>query len=119
MEFEKRIDNKAGNYLVTGDKSFEDMLNKYPLTLNGLTVNVGDETTLYNWFDSPVLFCGFLEDGEAVFYLGQGESSLFESGAYYYDLTYIIAQNRIGKSYSSGTFRDSFLREKNNIKYWK
>lgn len=119
MNYEKRIHNQAGTYIVTDSKEFENILTKSSLQVDGLEVNVGEKTTLYDWFNSPVIFCGFLNDKEAVFYLGEGDSTLFEAGAFYYDLTFIITQNRIGKSYSSGTFRDSFLREKNSKKYWK
>lgn len=119
VRYDKKIDSKAGTYIVANSRGFEDMLIKEPLLVDSLEVNVGEETTLYDWFNSPVMFCGFLNENEAIFYLGEGDSTLFEAGGSYYDLTFIIALDRIGKSYKQGTFRDSFLREKNNKKYWK
>lgn len=126
MEYEERIDSVQGSYIVASNNSFEDILLKEPIELCFTTVNPGEETNLGDWFNRKVKYVGMLpsEDHKvikkAVFYIGKGESDLFQEGAEYYDLTLIIAPNRIGKVYKAGTFRDCFwLKRKGNKYYWK
>ena len=118
MEYEERIDRIQGNYIVADCRYFENVLDKKPLIIDGLTVNIGEKTTLYDWFTKPCLFVGFLKEA-AIFYLGQNDSTLFDSGAFYYDATYIIASDRILKIYKLGSARDFFLNNKNGKIYWK
>lgn len=108
VDYEYRISPAQGNYIATESTDFELLLDKKSLVLGNTTINVGDSTDLFGWFDSSIRFCGFLEDSEAIFYLGQGNGDLFTDGAFYYDLTLVIDVDRIGKSYKAGTFRDSF-----------
>lgn len=126
MQYEERIDSKQGSYIVASDKSFEDILLKEPLQLEFTTVNPGEESDLGDWFNRKVRYVGMLPSKDhkvikkAVFYIGKGESDLFQEGAEYYDLTYVIAPNRIGKKYTELTFRDCFwLKRKGNKYYWK
>lgn len=119
MEYETRVDSKQGTYIVTDSLDFEKQLENRGLTIDGLIVQVGESTDLYGWFTEPLRFCGFLDNNQAIFYLGQGDSDLFNTGAFYYDVTTILALDRIGKSYKLGTFRDMFLRKNNDKKYWK
>lgn len=106
--YEERVSNDAGSYIVADNRKFEELLDKKPLVLEGLTVQVGEETTLYDWFFKPTVYMGML-DNRAIFYLGSGESDLFSSGGEYYDVTYVFDNNRIGKCYKLGTFRDFIL----------
>lgn len=119
MAFETLIDSRQGTYIVTDSLDFEKQLESRALIIDGLIVQVGENTDLYNWFIEPLRFCGFLDGIQAIFYLGQGDSDLFNTGALYYDVTTILALDRIGKSYKLGSFRDVFLRKNNDIKYWK
>lgn len=119
MEYEIRIDAKQGTYVVAGSTDFEDILDKRDLVVGGLNIQYGEATDLFGWFEEPLLFCGFHDGNQAIFYLGQGDSDLFQEGAYYYDLTVVLSPNRIGKSYKERTFRDVFLKINNGVKYWK
>lgn len=85
-------------YTFSRPTEFENILINKSLNVDGLIVNVGESTDLHGWFRTPVLFCGFLETNEAIFYLGEGDSNLFNKDDFYYDVTYILATNRIGKS---------------------
>lgn len=108
-DYEERIDSGQGNYIVAGSREFESVLERIPLMIAGLTIAPGELTTLHNWFISPVQYCGMKDNG-AIFYLGEGNSDLFQAAPHYYDVTYIIEKDRsrIGKSYKAGSFRDSF-----------
>lgn len=119
MNFQLLIDRQQGTYVATESTAFENILEKRALQVEELKIEVGEDTDLYGWFTEKIRFCGFLYKNLAVFYLGQGDDNLFESGAFYYDVTMIIAPDRIGKSYKQGTFRDVYLRTRNNEKYWK
>ena len=44
-------------------------------------------------------------------------STLFEEGGEYYDVTMIITPTRIGKSYKAGTFRDVHLKKNKKGEY--
>lgn len=103
-DYEERIDSKSGTYIVCGSTDFETILEKKPLELLNLKIEVGEMTVLFGWFDKPVKYVGFLGN-KAIFYLGSGESNLFEKGAEYYDVTYVFSPTVIGKCYSPGTFR--------------
>ncbi len=124
MEYEERICPIQGNYIIASDESFEDILLKESICLESGTINPGDFTVLNGWFTKPCRYAGILPgDGtlkQAVFFLGKGNNNLFETGGVYYDMTIIIDKNRIGKSYRELSFRDSFLRQRNNgTYYWK
>lgn len=126
MEFEERINRDQGNYIVASDHHFEDILLKEPITLNTGSINVGDMTDMHGWFTKPVRFCGILQDQQAgsikkaIFYIGESSGDLFfNTACQYYDVTFIIGPDHIGKSYKTGTFRDCFLKEKSNKYYWK
>ena len=109
-DYEERIDHNQGTYIVAGDRAFENLLNKIDLVLIHGVIRVGDMTTLCGWFYKPCKYLGMLEN-RAIFYLGGGASDLFNTGAYYYDVTYIFGPDHIGKSYRPGTFRDCFWRK--------
>lgn len=124
MEYKERIHREQGNYIVASGPEFEDILTKEPIIVNNTVINPGEMTDLYGWFTRKCRYVGFILNGiikEAIFFMGTGEADLFSnSGPYYYDKTYIIENNRIGKCYTPGTFRDSYLRRKpNGTFYWK
>lgn len=124
MEYEERISRQQGNYIVASDRDFENILIKKPIELITGKINPGDFTDLHGWFTCKCQYLGLLVDEkymqQAIFYLGAGKNDLFNKGGFYYDLTYIIEPNRIGKSYKPGTFRDAYLIQKQNGKYqWK
>lgn len=81
--------------------------------VGGLTIAVGDKTSLHDWFVAPAEYLGLLDGNKMIFYLGEDNGTLFDEGLHYYDVTYRITENRIGKSYKTGTFRDRFFRDKN------
>lgn len=120
IEYEKRIHSEQGNYIVTGTIEFENTLIKESIILDGMKIEVDHETTLYGFYSKPIRFCGFLQKMVAVFYLGHGGGDLFFTPAHYYDVTFIIDSNRIGKQYREHTFRDFFLNvDANGSKFWK
>lgn len=106
-DYEERISREQGNYIVAGSIDFKDILQKSPLKILDAEIQVCQKTTLFGWFVTPVEYLGML-DNRAVFYLGKGDSDLFNDGAEYFDVTYIFGNNHIGKSYKPGSFRDSF-----------
>jgi hypothetical protein len=119
MEYEQRIDRSHGNYIVSTGRDFENILSKLPIKLESGKINPGENTTLHGYFIEPIEFVGFFGKA-AIFYLGQGEADLFTDGGFYYDATFIISKNRIGKSYKQGSFRDVFLQQDATGKYfWK
>ena len=118
MEYEERICTTQGKYIVASGIDFEEILEKKPIELISGKINTGEYTTMHGWFDKPCRFVGFLNTW-AIFYLGGGQDDLFSAGGYYYDATAIFTSDRIGKSYRAGSFRDAFLRQKNNKYYWK
>jgi hypothetical protein len=123
MEYEERIDRQQGSYVVASGTDFEDILTKEPIELITGIINVGEYTNLHNWFIRDCKYVGMLKNEgikEALFFIGTGESNLFAAGGVYYDLTYIIQPDQIGKSYNPGTFRNAFLRQnKAGIYFWK
>lgn len=126
--YEELIGRKSGDYVFTDKKEmFEQLLLKENLPIDGLEhIKVGDKTDLYGWFVEPVIYMGILSKNNnraMVFLLGEDSIiDLFERKKYtYYDLTHIIGKrnDRIGKCYKPGTFRDAFLKkDKNNNYYW-
>lgn len=119
MEYEERICRKQGTYIVSSCRDFEDILNRKSIVLNSCVIEPGQFTTLHGWFTKPVEFLGFI-DIKAIFYLGGGQNDLFSNGGFYYDVTYILRPDRIGKSYKAGSFRDAFLNQrKNGSFFWK
>jgi len=124
MQYEKRIDTQQGNYLVASGIDFENILIKEPIIINGISIFPVEMTDLYSWFSKVCRYVGYFETTEitkeAVFYLGSGDVDLFSNGGQYYDITYILKSDRIGKSYKAGSFRDCFLRiKKNGSFFWK
>lgn len=125
MEYEERISRGQGNYIVASSPDFESILSKEALKLITGDIVPGDYTDLHGWFLKSVRYCGILPDSStttikrAVFYIGEGICDLFTPIVQYYDVTYIIAPDRIGKSYKPGSFRDCYLRESNNKYKWK
>ncbi len=124
MEYEERIDRQQGNYIVASSRDFENILIQKPIELITGQINPKDFTDLHGWFTCRCQYLGLLDDKrhmqQAVFYLGGGKDDLFSKGGFYYDLTFIIEPNRIGKSYKPGTFRDVYLKKKPNGQYyWK
>ena len=124
MEYEKRIDSIQGTYLVASGIDFEEILLKEPIKINDSIIIPGDFTTMYGWFSKPCRYVGIFESSdrikEAVFYLGGGKVDSFSTGGEYYDITYILASDRVGKSYRAGSFRDCFLKRKpNGAFFWK
>lgn len=117
MQYEERISHTQGNYIVADCRSIEDILNKIPLEVEGLTVQTGETTTFHDWFFKPCQYVGMLKNA-AVFYLGSGDVDLFSNGGHYYDLTYIITKDRILKVYRRGSARDMFLTYRNNKWSW-
>lgn len=110
------IHPKQGNYIAS-DTQLQFI--EKPLQLESGTIQVGEKTTLHGWFSEPLQFLGFYTDNTAAFYLGKEEGNLFSPEMHFYDITYIIAPNRIGKQYKEGTFRDFFLRKDSKAKfYW-
>lgn len=118
MEYENRIDPIQGTYIVASDRSFEDIVEKKPLSLKTGDIQPGQFTNLYNWFNKEVEYIGMMEKC-AIFYLGQGDENLFDTGGFYYDVTFIITNERIGKKYRERSFRDCYLVNKNGKYYWK
>lgn len=116
-EFEIRIDSSQGNYLVASSREIEASFEKVKLNIEGLDVMPGQFTDLYGWFLEPVQYVGMLDSNMAIFYLGKGNSTLFEEGGEYYDVTMIITPTRIGKSYKAGTFRDVHLKKNKKGEY--
>lgn len=117
QKYESHIHPIQGNYIVSTEPlSFDNKT----LVLSFGEIKVGEKTTLCGWFEEPCEFMGFLKENQAAFFLGKTNGDLFSSDYYYYDITFIIAENRIGKSYKQGTFRDVFLNkdDKGNL-FWK
>lgn len=109
MQYEERICQDQGNYIVATSKNFEDILIKNPLEVTGLTIQPGEETTLYDWFFKPARFCGWL-DKAAIFYIGGGKPDLFSDECFYYDQTFVLSPTRLFKSYRPGSGRDQHLK---------
>jgi hypothetical protein len=118
MKFEKRIDFKQGTYIVATDRSFEDILIKEPLKLKSGSISVGEKTNLHGYFNTEIEYMGML-DNCAIFFLGEGDHNLFSNGGFYYDATFIISDDRIGKKYNDHSYRDVLLMNKNGKYYWK
>lgn len=119
MKYVEHINRDQGNYIIASGIEFEDNLIKEPIIINGTAINVGEMTELYGWFTRNCRYAGYLKDGvikQAFFFMGTGKAIGFPDGGYYYDKTYIIDKDRIGKIYVAGTFRDSCLRRKSNGK---
>lgn len=95
-DYEERIDSIQGNYIVSGDRIFENLTSKVDLVLSPGVIRIGDKTTLWGWFYTPCEYIGMLEN-RAIFYLGGGASDLFNKLAY-------ITMLRI---YSGGSYRQS------------
>jgi hypothetical protein len=112
LNYEKRIHPKMGTYLIAESRDIESLFTKSILEVAGLTVNIGEKTTLYDWFTCEVEYCGIF-DNYSIFYLGESK------GLHYYDATVILTPTRIGKKYREHSFRDAFLKEKDGVKYWK
>ena len=108
-DYEERIDAKQGTYIVAGSREFETLIERKDLELTPGTVKPDELTTLWDWFNRPCQYLGMIGK-RAIFYLGQGDSDLFEQGAYYYDVTHIFLPDRIGKAYNYQSFRDSFWK---------
>jgi hypothetical protein len=124
MEYEKRVHSEAGSYIVAGSREFEDILSKEVVEIGGFVIKPGDKTDLHGWFKMPCRYCGLLVDDvrykQAIFYIGEGNPTLFSPSAFYYDITYVFDPARIGKCYKQGTFRDAFMRLKpDGSYYWK
>lgn len=124
MEYELRIDRQQGNYIVASGRDFEEILIKKPIELITGIINPGEFTDLHGWFKSECQYLGLLQDNKhsqyAIFYLGAGQSDLFNNGGFYYDLSIIIQPDRIGKSYKAGSFRDVYIKQNSKGKYfWK
>lgn len=110
MQYEERICPEQGNYLVADTMEFENILQKRPLIVDGLTVHPGESTTLYDWFFKPARFVGWLDSNKAIFFLGGGRADLFSTEGYYYDVTVVVTQKRLFKSYRPGSGRDQHLK---------
>lgn len=123
MQYEQRISRDQGNYIVASGREFESFLHKEPIELSTGKIMPGEKTDLHGWFSRKSEYCGILDNDsaikKAVFFIGEGDSDLFNEGGVYYDVTFIIQHDRIGKSYKEGSFRDYFLRKKENKYYWK
>ena len=126
--FEEEIDSRSGNFICTTKPvEFEQTLIKKNLPITGLEhIKPGQLTNLYGWFNEEIMYVGILViDGisSLIFKLGEDINNLFDNEIKtYYDQTYIIGKsnNRIGKSYKAGSFRDCFLKKDiNNKYYWK
>lgn len=126
--FEEEISTKSGNFIwTTKPIEFEKTLIKENIPITGLTnIRPGEATDMYGWFNEPIMYIGILvKNGisSMIFKLGEFEPNLFLNDIKtYYDQTYIIGKdnNRIGKSYKAGSFRDCFLKKDlNNNYYWK
>ena len=126
--FEEEIDSRSGNFICTTKPvEFEQTLIKQNLPITGLEhIKPGQLTNLYDWFNSDIMYVGILVINgisSLIFKLGEDEHNLFDNEIKtYYDQTYIIGKsnNRIGKSYKPGSFRDCFLKKDiNNNYYWK
>lgn len=118
MEYEERIDTVQGNYIVASGLDFENIVSKVELHVGDIIIKPGDYTNLFEWFNVDVRYVGMLEKG-AIFYLGQNDNDLFNVGAYYYDVTYFIDNDRILKSYRPGTARDCFLKMYKGVLQWR
>lgn len=126
--YKEHVISKGGNFVTTENPiEFEKLLLKENLPIKGLEhIKIGDKTDLYGWFTEPIEYKGILAEmghRALIFLLGEDEDDLFKTKkTTYYDLTYIIGKcnDRIGKCYKAGTFRDVFLKkDKNNNYYWK
>ena len=126
--FEEEIDSRSGNFIYTTKPvAFEQTLIKQNLPITGLEkIKPGQLTNLYDWFNSDIMYVGILVINgisSLIFKLGEDEYNLFDNEIKtYYDQTFIIGKNnnRIGKSYKPGSFRDCFLKKDiNNKYYWK
>lgn len=67
-DYEERIDSIQGNYIVSGDRIFENLTSKVDLVLSPGVIRIGDKTTLWGWFYTPCEYIGMLEN-RAIFYL--------------------------------------------------
>ena len=126
--YKEEISTVSGNFIwTTKPIEFEKKLIKENIPITGLTnIQTGHKTDFHKWFSEPIVYKGILEENghnALIFLLGEDEYNLFDSEIKtYYDLTYIInkCNDRIGKSYKAGTFRDCFLKKDiNNNYYWK
>lgn len=125
MNYQEHINRQQGNFITTSIRTdFENQLIKEPIRLITGDIYPDQITTLHGWFYKPCRYCGMLPDEtmtikKAVFFLGNSQGDLFTDDTWYYDLTYIIQPDRIGKSYKPGTFRDCYLKKNNKGYYWK
>jgi hypothetical protein len=118
MQYEERADPDQGSYIVADSREFESILKKVPLQVQGLTVQPDELTSLYDWFIQPIRYCGMLDDIKAIFFLGEGKADLFTNGGVYYDVTAVVAPNRLFKMYSDKGGTDNLLRCYNGRHTW-
>ena len=125
MLYQEHINRQQGNFITTlSGVEFENNLLKEPIRLITGDIFPGEFTTLHDWYIEPCRYCGMLEKNDiqikqAIFFMGKDQDDLFKTGTYYYDLTYILQPDRIGKCYKPGTFRDCFLKTNKKGYYWK
>ena len=115
--YEEGISPICGNF-ISSKEDISELFENRNLVVGDLDIKVGEFTDLYGWFSKPCRFCGFLNNNQAIFLLGQDLGSLFDELKIYYDMTFIITPTRIGKSYKAGTFRDSFLKKNKKGEYY-
>lgn len=117
---------KCGNFIKTSNPiEFECLLKLENLPIKGLEhIKPGGKTDMYEWFIKPVEYKGILKEGgdkAIITYMGKMEGDIFNpEDIYIYDVTYVITNERIGKTYMPRSFRDAFLKkDKNNNYYWE
>lgn len=100
--------NKGGMGLILENaENIKDFTTNETIKVAGKTINIGNKTSLNNYFDKSLEYCGLLKNETSkcmVFYLGD-DTDLF-SELQYYKCLYLIAERRLVDKFKEGTAKD-------------
>lgn len=96
--------NQGAGYIHKSNEIIYDEIKQVPVTIAGVKINPGEETTLSDHFCRPLKYLGMLDDNEMIFLMGT-TGDLFETN-YYYQSVHRIADDRIFEMFSPLAGRD-------------
>ena len=96
--------NQGSGYIHKSPEVITEEVKPVPMTITGVKINPGEETTLSDHFCRPLKYLGMLDDNEMIFLMGT-TGDLFETN-YYYQSVHRIADGRIFEMFSHGSGRD-------------
>ena len=91
---------QGSGYIFNNEESIKEGLNESSVTINGVIINPGEETTLNDHFCRPLRYLGIKDEKEMIFYIGC-QRSLFD-GEYYYQSVIRVDENRIFELFAHG-----------------